>query len=175
MPLFYSDTAPTVLFFSALVVLFIYPEPQYVDRALIYSACIYMQAAVFPTLSEQEKEYYIQLEENAVFNQVFLCLDRIILLRCPLYVPPDGPEEERLVTELTNWLVRFVRAVEVDMQLKNKIANKIADMAHESIRLHLEYLRQLRKELDVLPQTDMVSACKAQKVLVLLVRIFVIC
>lgn len=112
---------------------------------------------MFPTLTEDEKEYYIQLEENAVFNQVFLCLDRIILLRCPLDVPPKGHEEDALVMELSDWLVRFVRAVEVDMQLRNRIANKIADMVHDSITLHLDYLRQLRKELDILPQTNLVS------------------
>lgn len=117
------------------------------------------QAALFPTLTEDEREYYIQLEENAVFNQVFLCLDRIILLRCPLDVPPKGPEEKALVTELSNWLLRFVRIVEVDMQLRNKIANKIADMVHDSITLHLEYLRQLKNELDNLPQTDLVGVC----------------
>lgn len=112
---------------------------------------------MFPNLTKDEREYYIQLEENAVFNQVVLCLDRIILLRCPLDAPPKGREEDALVTELSDWLVRFVRAVEVDMQLRNKIANTIADMVHESITLHLEYLRQLRKELDILPQTNLVS------------------
>lgn len=72
-------------------------------------------------------------------------------------MPPKGREEDALVTELSDWLVRFVRAVEVDMQLRNRIANTIADMVHESITLHLEYLRQLRKELDILPQTNLVS------------------
>ena len=100
------------------------------------------------SLPSDMKDLCVNEEQNAIFNQIFLCIQRIIELRCPLGMLTEEGEKGHFVVTLSEWIVRFVRSVEVDLQLQERLSNRIVNMVKESISLQFELLRAIESRAD---------------------------
>ena len=117
--------------------------------------CISQQFQSLESISADNKEFFIQREENAVFNQLILFAERMIMLRYPLSLSED--QEKDVITSLSQWIVKFVRAVEVDMVLENKVVTKIAQMVQHNVSFQREHIAKLKQMLNQSSQSDLVS------------------
>ena len=110
------------------------------------------------SLPSEMKDLCVAEEENAIFNQIFLCIRRIIDLRFPLKISSKESESQHFVDSLSEWICRFVRSVEVDLQLQERLSNRIVDnMVKEYVTLQLESIRSIENRLDQYSSTAPVS------------------